>query len=279
MIIRLIIAIVLIFSLISCSKKEPIYVVEDKIDPYQIYAEGINAFNKNDFFFANKKFSEAELNFEKPELASKAAIMASFSLYAINFYDEALEGLERFLKKYPADKNIVYAHSLEAIIYFEQIDDEKKDIKPLLEANKKIDFFIKTFPESTYATDLKFKKDLIHNQLAAKELYIARYYISIEKWAPAIKRLKNILTNYDQTIFIEEALHRLVEINYYLGLEKEAKEFAKILGYNYNSSEWYEKSYKILNKDYKIKKVINSKNKKGEIDKKFLDKIIDIFKQ
>ena len=270
MIIRLIIAIVLIFSLISCSKKEPIYVVEDKIDPYQIYAEGINAFNKNDFFFANKKFSEAELNFEKPELASKAAIMASFSLYAINFYDEALEGLERFLKKYPADKNIVYAHYLEAIIYFEQIDDEKKDIKPLLEANKKIDFFIKTFPESTYATDLKFKKDLIQNQLAAKE---------IQKWAPAIKRLKNILTNYDQTIFIEEALHRLVEINYYLGLEKEAKEFAKILGYNYNSSEWYEKSYKILNKDYKIKKVINSKNKKGEIDKKFLDKIIDIFKQ
>ena len=279
MIIRLITVIVLIFSLISCSKKEPIYVVEDKIDPYQIYAEGINAFNKNDFFFANKKFSEAELNFEKPELASKAAIMASFSLYAINFYDEALEGLERFLKKYPADKNIVYAHYLEAIIYFEQIDDEKKDIKPLLEANKKIDFFIKTFPESTYATDLKFKKDLIQNQLAAKELYIARYYISIEKWAPAIKRLKNILTNYDQTIFIEEALHRLVEINYYLGLEKEAKEFAKILGYNYNSSEWYEKSYKILNKDYKIKKIINSKNKKGEIDKKFLDKIIDIFKQ
>ena len=279
MIIRLIIALVLIFSFISCSKKEPIYVVEDKIDPYQIYAEGINAFNKNDFFFANKKFSEAELNFEKPELASKAAIMASFSLYAINFYDEALEGLERFLKKYPADKNIVYAHYLEAIIYFEQIDDEKKDIKPLLEANKKIDFFIKTFPESTYATDLKFKKDLIQNQLAAKELYIARYYISIEKWAPAIKRLKNILTNYDQTIFIEEALHRLVEINYYLGLEKEAKEFAKILGYNYNSSEWYEKSYKILNKDYKIKKIINSKNKKGEIDKKFLDKIIDIFKQ
>ena len=272
MIIRLIIVIVLIFSLISCSKKEPIYVVEDKIDPYQIYAEGINAFNKNDFFFANKKFSEAELNFEKPELASKAAIMASFSLYAINFYDEALEGLQRFLKKYPADKNIVYAHYLEAIIYFEQIDDEKKDIKPLLEANKKIDFFIKTFPESTYATDLKFKKDLIQNQLAAKELYIARYYISIEKWAPAIKRLKNILTNYDQTIFIEEALHRLVEINYYLGLEKEAKEFAKILGYNYNSSEWYAESYKLLNKDYQI----TQKKEKENIEKKdnFIKKII-----
>ena len=272
MIIRLIIVIVLIFSLISCSKKEPIYVVEDKIDPYQIYAEGINAFNKNDFFFANKKFSEAELNFEKPELASKAAIMASFSLYAINFYDEALEGLQRFLKKYPADKNIVYAHYLEAIIYFEQIDDEKKDIKPLLEANKKIDFFIKTFPESTYATDLKFKKDLIQNQLAAKELYIARYYISIEKWAPAIKRLKNILTNYDQTIFIEEALHRLVEINYYLGLEKEAKEFAKILGYNYNSSEWYEKSYSVLNKNYKPIKIQDSKE-----EKKLVNRIKKIF--
>ena len=259
-------------------EKDPIYISEDIKNPYKLYQEGFNAFENNDYFFANKKFLEAELNFDKPELAAKSAIMSSFSLYAINFYSEALESLNRFLKNYPADKNVIYAHYLEAIIFFEQIDDEKKDLKPLLQADEKIDFFINKYPNSDYSTDLKFKKDLIQNQLAAKELFIARYYISINKWVPAIKRLKNIVKKYEKTIFIEEALHRLVEINYHLGLEDEAEEFAKILGYNYNSSEWYQKSYKILNKNYKIKsKIIKNENKK-EVDKKFLDKILDIIK-
>ena len=264
--------------LTSCSKKDPVYVADTINDPYKLYEEGIVAFEKNDFFFANKKFLEAELNFEKPELAAKSAIMSSFSLYAINFYIQSLESLERYLKNYPADQNVIYAHYLEAIIYFEQIDDEKKDLKPLLEASKKIEFFINKYPDSDYATDLKFKKDLIQNQLAAKELFIARYYVSVEKWVPAINRLKNIISEYDKTIFVEEALHRLVEINYYLGLEDEAKAYAKILGYNYNSSEWYQKSYKILNKDYKFKDLQKRKNNQENVEKKLLDKIIRIFK-
>tara|TARA_X000000950_G_scaffold67111_1_gene82886 strand:+ start:2000 stop:2833 length:834 start_codon:yes stop_codon:yes gene_type:complete len=272
------IIIIVFLSLISCSKKDSPYVAEELKDPYKLYQEGFIAFENSNFFFANKKFLDAELNFEKPELAAKSAIMSSFSLYAINFYGEALESLNRFLKNYPADKNVIYAHYLEAIIYFEQIDDEKKDLKPLLEASRKIEFFIEKYPNSDYSTDLKFKKDLIQNQLAAKELFIARYYISIKKWVPAIKRLKIIIDSYDQTIFVEEALHRLVEINYHLGLREEAEEFAKILGYNYNSSEWYQKSYKVLNKDYKIKNLISSKDKKKDIEKNFLDKIIEIFR-
>ena len=277
MFLRSIIIFILIISLGACSKKEPVYVQEDIKDPFKLYQEAIIAFQKNDFFFANKKFLDAELNFNEPDLAAKSAIMSSFSLYAINFYEEALESLSRYLKKYPADKNVIYAHYLEAIIFFEQIDDEKKDLRPLLEATKKIEFFIKKYPESDYSTDLKFKKDLIQNQLAAKELFIARYYISVKKWIPAINRLKNIVNNYEKTIFVEEALHRLVEINHYLGLKDEARKFAKILGYNYNSSEWYQKSYKILNKDYKIKEVLNNK-KKENIEKNFLDKIISIIK-
>lgn len=268
--------ILIILSVFSCSKKEQIYVEDEINNPYKSYREGINAFQNNNFFFANKKFSEAELNFEKPELAAKAAIMSSFSLYAINFYVEALESLKRYLKNYPADTNIVYAHYLEAIIYFEQIDDEKKDLKPLLEASKKIDFFVKKYPYSDYATDLKFKKNLIQNQLAAKELFIARYYISIQKWVPAIQRLKNIINNYQTTVFVEEALHRLVEVHYYLGLENEAKEFANLLGYNYNSSEWYQKSYKIINKEYNIKNSVNKKSKNNVNEKSLLKKIIEI---
>ena len=129
----------------------------------------------------------------------------------------------------------------------------KKDLKPLLQADKKIDFFIKNYPDTDYAIDLRFKKDLIQNQLAAKELFIAKFYISTQKWIPAINRLKIIINKYDKTIFVEEALHRLVEIHYHIGIEDEAKKYANILGYNYNSSQWFEQSYKILNKDYDIK--------------------------
>ena len=273
---RFFIIINIFFLIISCSKQDQVYEPSQKIDPYILYREGLVEFEKNNYFYANKKFSEAELNFEKVELAAKSAIMSCFSLYGINFYQEALENLERYLKTYPSDKNVVYAHYLIAIIYFEQISDEKKDLNPLLKANKKIDFFISNYPNTDYAIDLKFKKDLIQNQLAAKELFISKYYIKTQKWVPAINRLKIIIEDYDKTIFVEEALHRLVEIHYHLGLEDEAKKYAKILGYNYNTSEWFEQSYKILNKDYKINTNLSKRNAQEESN--FFKKIIEIIK-
>ena len=266
---KLFVILILFLSLQSCSNKDIEYEPKDRVDPYQLYKEGYAAFETGDYFFANKKFSEAELNFITVEFAAKASIMSSFSLYGINFYNEALSNLERYLKKYPADVNVVYAHYLIAIIHYEQISDEKKDLKPLIMADKKINEFLKDYPDSDYAIDLKFKKDLIQNQLAAKELYVAKYYISIQKWVPAISRLKIISEKYQETVFIEEALHRLVEVHYYLGLEDEAKKYARILGYNYNSSKWFEQSYKILNKDYKIPKRVESKK-----DDSFFKKII-----
>ncbi len=266
--------ILIIFVFQSCSKKEVEYEPYEQVDAYALYKEGLKAFEIGDYFFANKKFSEAELNFKVVEFAAKSAIMSSYSLYGINFYNEALENLDRYLKKYPADKNVMYAHYLTAIIHYEQITDEKKDLKPLLDAKEKINFFLKEYPESDYALDLKFKEDLIQNQLAAKEMYVAKFYISTQKWVPAINRLKVIVDKYQKTIFIEEALHRLVEVHYYLGLKEEANKFAKILGYNYNSSEWFEQSYKILNKDYKIpKKKKKSEKKDINFFKKILNKI------
>ena len=271
--IRIIFIFLIFLNATSCSNKnEPLYVPSEKIDPYKIYNEGLDAMRENDYFFANKKFTEAELNFKDVELAAKSAIMSTFCLYGINFYSDALENINRFLNVYPADTNVVYAHYLEAIIYFEQISDEKRDLKPLLKSLEKINFFIEKYPNTEYAIDLKFKKDLIQNQLAAKEMYVAKHYIKTQKWIPAISRLKIILNNYDKTIFVEEALFRLVEIHYYLGLEVEAKKYAKILGYNYNSSEWYESAYRIFNQDYKLKKIKVKEEKK----KNFLDKIIEI---
>ncbi len=272
---RILLVIGISLIIYSCSKENTVYSPSDKIDPYTLYKEGLESFEKNDFFFASKKFSEAELNFDKVELAAKSAIMSSFSLYGINFYDDAIENLDRYLKTYPSDKNVIYAHYLIAIIYFEQISDEKKDLKPLLEASKKIDYFLKKYPDSDYAIDLKFKNDLIQNQLAAKELFVAKHYISTQKWVPAITRLKIIIERYEETIFVEEALHRLVEIHYHLGLENEAKEYAKILGYNYNSSEWFQQSYKILNKNYVFKSNPNN-NKNIKKEKNIFKKIIEM---
>ena len=262
--------------LFSCSKDKTVYQATEKINPYVLYKEAHDAFEINDFFNASKKFSEAEINFEKIDLAAKSAIMSCFSLYGINFYDEALDCIERFTTTYPSDKKLIYAEYLKAVIFFEQMSDEKKDIKPLLDASKQIEIFINKYPGSDYSIDLKFKKNLIINQLAAKELYIAKYYISTQKWIPAINRLKTIVGKYDKTIFIEEALHRLVEIHYYLGLKKEAEKYAKILGYNYNSSQWYQQSYKILNKKYVLKETINEDNKKN--NENIIKKIIKMIK-
>ena len=268
-------AILIIFLTISCSKKEPeLKIPANKEKSFEIYKEAVKAMNDGNYFFASKKFSEAETILPQIEFSAKAALMSSFCLYSINFYPEATANLERFINQYPADKNVAYAHYLIALTLYEQILDEKKDIKPLIETKKKINFFLQNYPDTEYALDLKFKLDLVNNQLAAKEMYIAKYYITTQKWIPAINRLKVIINDYSKTVFIEEALHRLVEVYYRVGLTDEAKSSAAILGYNYNSSEWYEQTYKILNKSYKLSKKSEIKKDDGLI-KRTIKKILN----
>ena len=263
---KLIISFFVFFLFFSCSKKEPeINIPAEKDKSFEIYQKAVDAMNRGDLFFASKKFSEAEPIMPKIEFSAKASLMSSYCLYLINFYPEATANLERFINQYPADKNVAYAHYLIAIILYEQILDEKKDINPLIQSKEKIEYFLKNYPDTEYALDLKFKMDLINNQLAAKELYVAKYYITTQKWIPAINRLKIIVKDYSETVFIEEALHRLVEVYYKVGLEEEAKAAAAILGYNYNSSEWYAQSYKILNKNYKEPKKNDIKKNEGLI--------------
>ena len=263
----------------ECSKKEEISVKPpDNKESYNIYGQALEAMNEGEFFFAAQKFSEAEKILPVVEHSAKALLMSSFCYYTINFHEEAISSLEYFLKKYPADENIQYASYLIALSNYEQILDEKKDIEPLLKTKKIIEEYIEKYPNTDYTLDLKFKLGLIQNQLAAKELYIAKYYIKTQKWIPAINRLKIVVNNYDETIFIEEALHRLVEIYYNLGLVNEAKKTAKILGYNYNSSKWYENSYALLNKDYQkeqknLKKT--QKEKEQGLVRKTINKILN----
>ena len=272
---KIISSLLLIILLVSCSKKEPeINIPADQDKSFEIYKEAAEAMNRGDYFYASKKFSEAEPILPRIEFSAKASLMSSYCLYLINFYPEATANLERFINQYPADKNVAYAHYLIAIVLYEQILDEKKDINPLIQSKEKIEFFLKNFPDTEYALDLKFKMDLINNQLAAKEMYVAKYYIATQKWIPAINRLKIIVEDFSETVFIEEALHRLVEVYYTVGLENEAKAAAAILGYNYNSSEWYAQSYKVLNKTYRIPKKSDIKKNDGLI-KRTIKKILN----
>ena len=271
---KFIYSILIIFLITSCSKEElELNIPADKEKSFVIYKEAVDAMNSGQYFLASKKFSEAEPILPKINFSAKASLMSSYCLYMINFYPEATANLERFISQYPADKNLAYAHYLIAISLYEQILDEKKDINPLIKSKEKIEYFLKNFSETEYSLDLKFKMDLINNQLAAKEMYVAKFYVTNQKWIPAINRLKVIVNDYSETVFIEEALHRLVEVYYRVGLTEEAKGAAIILGYNYNSSEWYKQSYKILNKNYKITEKENPKKNIGLI-KRTLKKIL-----
>jgi len=259
-----------IFSACTSQKNEISLIKENTKDLEMVatYTEAYEALNRGDTYFAAKKFLESELLYPQSEWAPKSALMASYSFYLQNFYSEALFNLDRYLNTYPTDKNVSYAYYLIAICYFETIEDEKKDIEPILIAKKNFEILLEKFPDTDFALDSKFKLDLIEDLLASKEMYLGRHYQKKNKWVASINRYKNVIENYDETIFAEEAIHRLVEIYYKIGLIEESERYANLLGYNYNSSEWYKKSYKVFNKDYKInEKRINYKDKRGIIEK------------
>ena len=250
-----------VLLLLSCSKNEK----EIKSEPDErdkaiaIYSEAVESLKRGDAFYAAKKFKEVEILMPQSDWAAKASLMAAYADYSRNAYSSSVFNLERHIKNYPADNNIPYAHYLISICYYEQILDEKKDLEPLLKAKSKFEEIILKFPETDYATDARFKLGLITDQLAAKEMSIARYYMKTEKWIPALNRLKIVVEKYDETVFIEEALHRLVEVYYRLGLIEEAKQAASILGYNYQGGKWYERSYKVFNKKYKLRTIKKQK--------------------
>ncbi len=248
-----------IITLTSCAKRDKeislIKEINQEDEMILAYKDGIKALQDNDTFFAAKKFLEAELLYPQSEWASKSSLMASYSYYIENNYSEAIYNLERFLNTYPKDMRLDYVHYLIGLCYYENIQGEKKDLKPLIEAKKKFNLVIDNYPSTDFALDSKFKIDLINDILASKEMYLGRHYIKKEKWVAAINRFKNILNDYETTIYAEEAIHRLVEIHYKIGLEGEAKKYASLLGYNYLSSEWYKKTYRVFNKDYEEKTI------------------------
>jgi outer membrane protein assembly factor BamD len=254
----------IILLCLSCSKKviEKSKINEVNLESQMIeaYEEGLKELKAGDVIYAAKKFNEAEILFPQSEYAPKSALMAAYSYYSQNYYGDAIAELIRFLRIYPNHKDIAYAEYLLGLCYYEQIIDEKKDLQSIVNAKKTFRNLISKYPDSEFATDATFKIDLINEVLAGKEMFIGRYYFDKKKWIPAINRFRIVVDNYETTIYVEEAIHRLVEIYYILGIETEAKKYANLLGYNYQSSQWYEKSFIVFNKNYKIKNIKKENN-------------------
>ncbi len=234
----------------------------------EVYNQAMSEFEKGDVIYAGKKFSEAELLYPQSIWAPRAVLMSAYGYFTQGYYNDAINNLERFLVKYKNHPQSDYAYYLLALCHYDQIVDEKKDMNEILQSKKYFELIISNYPNTDYALDSKFKLELIIEIMASKEMYLARYYVQREKWIPAINRYKKVINDYDTTIFVEEALHRLVELHYKVGLINESKKYAALLGYNYQSSEWYEASYKIINKKYKKNK-INNKDQKETLVKKF----------
>ena len=269
--------------LTSCNKEKKISVIEENeinLQMILLYEEGYEELLNGDILYAANKFNEAESIFPQSEWAPIASLMAGYAYYSQDYYFEAIDQIEDYIKKYPNHLNMDYAHFLLAMCYYENIVDEKRDLQPLLKSKKEFELIITEYPNTDFALDAKFKLELIEDRLAGKEMFVARHYLKSKKWIPAINRFKTILENYETTVYVEEALYRLVEINYRLGLIDESKKYANLLGYNYGSSEWYKASYKIFNEDYvyddkKVKK-LKQKDKK-KILSKFKAKFKTIF--
>ena len=268
--------IILLFTVVvSCSKKievEKIKEVSVDLQMIEAYEEGMKQLNEGQSLIAVKKFNEAELLFPQSKWAPRSALMSAYAYYDYSFYNDAIDEVNRFLKTYPNSKRKDYAHYLKAMSFYNQIVDEKKDLGPIIEAKQNFQFIIAEYPESEYAMDASFKLELIEEILAAKEMHIGRFYLKKEKWIPAINRFKKVIKDYDRSIYAEEALHRLVEVHYRIGLLEESKKYAILLGYNYQSGEWYQNSYRVFNKNYEK---LSDKKKKNN-NKSILKRISSI---
>ena len=264
--------IIVFFLILSCSKnaEKATQLKEKNLETQmiEVYKDAMKEFERGDVIYAGKKFSEAELLYPQSIWAPRAVLMSAYGYFSQGYYNDAINEIERFLSKYKNHTQTDYAYYLLALCHYDQIIDERKDLKQIIQAKEYFELIIKNYPNTEYAFDARYKLDFIKEIMASKEMYLARYYVQREKWIPAINRFKTVVNNYERTIYVEEALHRLVELHYKIGLVNEAEKYALLLGYNYQSSKWYEASYRILNKNYSFAKK-KKKDQKDNILNKF----------
>ncbi|WP_193182860.1 outer membrane protein assembly factor BamD [Nisaea sediminum] len=232
-------------ALVACSsKEEKLEYVERPVE--ELYNEAVDTALDGDYKKAAPLFDEVERQHPYSVWATQAQLMAAYSLYQSNKYDDAISALDRFIQLNPSNQNVDYAYYLKGLSYYEQIVDVGRDQKLTRNAMETLDELVQRFPESKYSRDALLKIDLTRNHLAGKEMEIGRFYLRQGKYLAAINRFKKVVEDYDTTDQVPEALHRLTEAYTALGLHEQAQRTAAVLGHNYPGSEWYEDSYALV---------------------------------
>jgi len=252
--------------IISCSQNNQNVKNINSETPENLYALAMQDLEKENYEKAKVQFDEIEFSFPLSNEAIQSQIMTAFIEYAQMNYDEAIFKLNRIINRYPSHKNIDYAYYMKAICNFEQIENEYLDGSFNTEALESFNQVINRFPESKYARDSEQKIILIKENIAAKHMNIALFYLKQKKYLAAMNRYKKVIDDHSESKFTPEALHRLVEIYYFLGMIEDAKKTASVIGYNYPDSKWYRYSYELVGSDKDDK--IN--------DKSFFDKISNL---
>jgi len=234
---------------INCSLSDDKVLVpapKERISLPKLWRYAMDELNEGKAEAAVEKFKMVEKDYSYTEWAPKSLLMMAYVYYEANRCSDTFSILERYVKYYPNSSERIYVEYLKGVCYFEEVSEFSKDQEKTIKAIDQFKLLIKNYPNTEYAENAKYKLDLLYDLMAGKEMYVARYYMDKKKWAASINRLKTIVDKYQTTIYIEEALYRLVEIYHTLGLEEDATKMASILGYNFNSSEWYKKSYLLV---------------------------------
>ena len=263
---------ILLFSFLSfiagCSNNTQINTESTKVKkPEIMYAEALNEFESENYELAIEKFNEIELTFPLSKESIQSQIMVAFIEYVKLEYDSAILKLDKIIQRYPSYKDMDYVYYMKAICYYEQFENPELDGKNNVLALQSFEETINYFPDSKYAKDSQQKIILLKENIAAKHMEIAMFYLNQKEYLAALKRYQIVINEHSQSKFTPEALHRLSEIYYSLGMVEEAKKTASVLGYNYPKSKWYEYSYNLLENQN------SNTSKKSNLFKRMLNKI------
>jgi outer membrane protein assembly factor BamD len=218
-------------------------------DAESLYMAAKDHLDDGDAQRAAALFDEVERQHPYSPWARRAQLMSAFSYYIQRDYTKAIETAQRFLSIHPGNKDAPYAYYLISLSYYEQINDVDRDQKVTEQALTALNDVQRRYPDSQYAADARLKIDLVNDHLAGKEMEIGRFYERTGQWLAAQIRFQNVVTDYQTTTHIPEALFRLTETNLALGVPSEAQKYAAVLGANYPGSEWYDKAYDLMREE------------------------------
>jgi outer membrane protein assembly factor BamD len=237
-------AMIVALTLVACGTSDKLEYEERPVDA--LYNEAMDALEAGEAKRAAELFDEVERQHPYSPWATRAQMLSAYSYYEADQYDEAIAALDRYIRLHPASPDIPYAHYLKGISFYERITDVERDQSMTLEARNAFEQLITRYPASPYARDARLKLDLINDHLAGKEMSVGRFYLRQGHQLAAINRFRRVVEDYQTTMHVPEALHRLAEAYTVLGLDNEARRMAAILGHNYPDSDWYVDAYELV---------------------------------